>query len=213
MGYVAQVFAVDVAQVKKSLGSKNQQLFDKSLNSDFFTLYANQLNDVDFSEIIHDLLFKYKQPNDRRKSIIELFRFKDASGLNRWHSSAYGYGMIVICDVLGKRFTEDDVFYSGDSWDSLVELFLNNNTSITLQRMWEPLNLFDIPKITDFPVISQYTKAEIKFLRSKVPELEFAVKEASLAENDHDLAILFDAFKKGIDTCSKLDTEWVSFLH
>ena len=80
--------------------------------------------------------------------------------------------------------------------------------------MWQTEKLFDIPEISDFPVISHYSKEEVNYLLEELKKMELdGNKESSDDEDVEDLHELLKAFRNGLQVCKDKDVEWVSFMH
>ena len=211
MGYTAQPFAVDLCKVRQVLGSNDLTLLEKLKSSDLYDTYADQSEDCDFDEILKDLIVRYVKPSERKEpGFLGLFKNKQGSGLNPKFAHEYGYGLLVICGTLGTYLSEGgDIFYAGDFWEELNELLKSKGMTIDLDRMWETEKLFDIPDISDFPVISHYSKQEIDYLLTELNKIEIDSNNSELEESYE----LLKAFRDGLQICKDKDVEWISFLH
>jgi hypothetical protein len=217
MGYTAQTFAVDIEKVKNVFGSKDNELLEKIKKSTLYKCYADQHEGDKFDEALKDIICNYINTNDlkKRNLLSSLFSKGKSSGLKTDLASEYGYVVLLICDTIGQHLSKGgDYFYAGDAWKEANELLTQNGSKINLDRMWQPKNLFDIPRITDFPVISHYSSYEIEHLLDVFTRIEIDEQKADvLSENTDDLHILLKAFRDGLLVCKKSNVEWVSFLH
>jgi hypothetical protein len=217
MGYSAQPFAVDLDEVRNILGSNDIELLEKIRSADLYENYADQAEDCDFDEILEDLIINYVKPGDRKATggVLGLFKSKPNSGLNPKLAHRYGYAMLVICDTLGTFLApQGDIFYSGKIWEEANELFKNKGITIDLDRMWQTEKLFDIPDISDFPVISHYSKQEVSYLLDEIQKIGIDEDKAnSESENYDEVHELLKAFRDGLRICWDKDVEWVSFMH
>lgn len=216
MGYTAQPFAVDLDKVRQVLGSNDLTLLEKVKSSPLYDTYASQ-SDCDFDEILKDLIVRYVKPSDRKEAggLFGMFRKKQASGLNPKVAHEYGYALLVICDTLGTYLSEGgDIFYAGDIWKEANGLLKSSGISVDLDRMWETEKLFDIPDISDFPVISHYSKQEVSHLLTELNKIETDKAPPNSNNDDFEgLPELLKAFRAGLQICHDKNVEWVSFLH
>ena len=85
---------------------------------------------------------------------------------------------------------------------------------IDLGDMFEPHNIFDIPKIEDFPAINYFTKQDIEHINSVMDKIEI---NESKADNDNDdfdevqemLKNIRDSFR----ACKDENVEMITFTH
>jgi hypothetical protein len=217
MGYAAQPFAVDLDKVRQVIGSNDLQLLEKIKSSHLYNHYKSVAKDCDFDEILHDLIVRYIKPADRKETggLFGLFKSKQTSGLNPKFAHQYGYALLVICDTLGTFLSPGgDIFYAGEFWKEANDLFKNKGITIDLDRMWQEEKLFDIPKITDFPVISHYSKQEVSYLLTELNKIDIDEKKADSNSDDFDdFQMLLKTFRDGLQICKDKNVEWVSFLH
>lgn len=217
MGYVAQPFAVDLDKVRQVIGSNDLELLEKVKLSKLCHHYASQAKDCDFDAILKDLIVHYIKPADRKETsaLFGLLKSKQTSGLNPKYAHQYGYALLTICDTLGTYLSEGgDIFYAGEFWEEANELFKSKGITIDLNRMWKAEKLFDIPDISDFPVISHYSKQEVRYLLTELNKIEIDEKKAD-SNNDglDEFQELLKTFRDGLQICSDKNVEWVSFLH
>ncbi|MBT1685505.1 DUF7691 family protein [Dawidia soli] len=215
MGYYALPFAVDLEKVRRVLGSKDEQLAEQIKASDLYDTYADQ-SEVDFDEIIDDLVFRYIKPADRKagnNGFLGLFKSRPSTGLNPQVAHQYGYALLLTCDVLGTRVAPDEeIFYAGRVWKRLNELLDNAGAKVNLDRMWGEKDVFDIPPSNDFPGISHYSKPEIDHLLAVLSKIQLTEKDKQ-SDDGEVLQELMAAFSEGLQLCRGKDTEWVAFIH
>ncbi len=212
MGYYAQVFAVDLEKIKQVIGSNDLSLLEKIKSSDLYETYESQSEDVDFENLVKELLFNNPNSYNRKETskFFGLFKSKPTFGLNPKYAPEYGYAMLVICDALG-FFQPDcaEVLYTGDIWKETNKLFKNKGINIDLDRMWQTENLFDIPEINDFPVISHYSKNDIDYLLLELKKNNLEIE----TKNNPDLKEFITTFREGLQFCKDKNLEWISFIH
>ncbi len=218
MGYSAQAFAVDLDKVRQVIGSNDLVLLEKIKFSSLYDNYASQAEDCDFDEILKDLIVSHSKPAVEKDTggLFGFFKRKPATtGLDPKLAHQYGYALLVICDTLGTSLSEgSDVFYAGEVWKEANKLFKSKGITIDLDRMWLTEDLFEIPPIGDFPVISHYSKQEITYLLEALNKIEIDEEKAdSNNENFDELQELLKAFRDGLQICKNENVEWVSFLH
>jgi hypothetical protein len=215
MGYSAQPFAVDIEKVKKAFGSKDQQLLEDVRESRLYEVYADQHEEGLFDKCLVDIIFKYISPENRTKTF-SFANLNDITGLNERAGYVYGYAIMAICEVLGNFLTENegDIFYTGKVFDKTCEFLRSKGFKITMERFWEPMKIFDIPFIEDFPVISMFTKDEIKYLFDELLKTELDENKADPDNDDYDEQTeLLVVFRDKLKLCLDKDVEWVSFTH
>ncbi|MBL0745648.1 DUF7691 family protein [Chryseolinea lacunae] len=217
MGSVAQPFAVDLESVRKVLGSNDVAFIEKVKKAKRYDTYADQSEDVDFDELLEDLIVRYIKPENRRPldGVVGVVKGKTASGLRRKYAHEYGYALLVICDALGTYLSpQGDIFYAGKVWKEANALFKSKGMKLDLDRMWKTEKLFDIPDIEDFPAISHYTKDEVSYLLTELNKIGIDEKKANHESDDFSpLQQLLKAFRDGLQICKDKNVEWVSFLH
>lgn len=217
MGNYAIPFAVSIDKVREVLGSKDTELLEKVQSANLYENYASQAEDCDFDEILEDLIIRYIKPGDRKATggVLGFLKSKPGSGLNPKLAHRYGYALLVICDTLGTYLEpHGTTYYAGSVWKQANDLFQNKGISPDLDRMWQTEKLFDIPDISDFPVISHYSKEEVNYLLEELKKIEIDEnKESSDDEDVEELHELLKAFRDGLQVCKDKDVEWVSFMH
>lgn len=209
MGYAAQTFAINIQQVKDVFGSNDEILFKQVKQSSMYEVYAEQDEDGLFEQCLKDIIFNYVKPANRKvsRTFFGLFNSSSGSGLT-YKGHLYGYNLIAICDVLGTFLTEEegDIFYTGDDFDEANHWLKNKGFTITMERFWNTEDIFDIPKIDDFPVISSFNKTEIAYLHHELTKL-------NLADTDFEQKELLIYFRDKLKVCIDKNTEWLSFTH
>src|SRR5581483_6815759 len=84
MGYYIFSYAINAGQIRDSLGSRDQDLYDYVLETDTFSLYADQDGDWDvpMKDALHHLIF--------------------GEPYNRASMHSYWYALIALCAYLGE---------------------------------------------------------------------------------------------------------------
>lgn len=216
MGYSAQPFAVDIQKVKDAFGSKDQTLLDKVKRATLYDVYVKQHNEGEYDKCLEDIIFNYVKPSDRKegKKFFGLMKSTPSSGLkNRGH--AYGYALMAICEVLGTFLADEgDIFYTGDIFDQTNEFLTEKGFKTTMEKFRETERIFDIPKIYDFPVISSYSKEEIRYLYDELIKLNIDESKANSDNDNYDEQEgLLKYFRDKLKVCIDNDTQWLAFTH
>lgn len=224
MGMIAIPFAVDIEKVKNVLGCKDGNLLEKIKTADLYDNYASQTEDFpdpkyhyDFDAVLEDLIFHYVKPEDRKakSSFFGLKKLKPDTGLKENMGHAYGYALLVICDHLGTHLLPFcDGFYYGRAFEAAVEIMKEKGLQIDMSDMFEPHEVFDIPKIADFPAIHLYSKQDIDLIVSVIEQVDIDEKKADCDNEDFDevqemLKNIRDSFR----TCKKQNLQMVTFTH
>jgi len=208
MGYSAQPFAIDIQKIKEVFGSKDQALLDKAKKTTMYHAYVDQHQEGLYDKCLEDIIFNYVKPADRKET------GKLSSGLTE-SGHEYGYALMSICEVLGIFLAEEgDIFYTGNIFDRTNEFLSEQGFTITMDRFWEGETIFDIPVIDDFPVISSYTKKEIRYLYEGLLRLHI---DESKTNPDYDTfdeqEALLMFFRDKLEVCIDNDVEWLAFTH
>jgi hypothetical protein len=216
MGYAAQPFAVDIQRVKDVFGSKDQILLDKAKKSKLYDTYADQHDDGEYDRCLEDIIFNYVKPSDRKetKKFFGLMKSVPSSGLDE-SGHVYGYALMAICEVLGTFLADEgDIFYTGDIFDQTNEFLKEKGFKITMERFWETEIIFDIPDIDDFPVISSYSKEEVRYLYDELIKLNIDESKANSDNDNYDeKEELLKFFRDKLKICIDNSTQWLAFTH
>lgn len=213
MGYFVIPFSVKIDDVRQVLGSKDASWLPKFQQAECYATYADQY--PNFDAILHELIFDYKKPENRKKVRDKKFLFwggkerNEDCGLRLFEPHEYGYALIVICDTLGKNLTDyQDIFCAScDDWTIVNNILTDYQFPLTLDRMWEEHNIFDLPQIPDFPAISYYSLQEISSMLTLIEQID---KDT---EANNDVREILTYFQNGLQLCQDRQTEWVSFVH
>lgn len=224
MSMIAIPFAVDINKVKSVFGCKDTALLKKIKEADLYDNYASQSDDFpdpkyqyNFDEALEDILFKYIKPSERKskRSFLSFFKSRPDTGLDERIAHGYGYVLLVICDYFGTHLLPQcDGFYYGRDFKAAVEVMKQHELQLDLGDMFEQHDVFDIPKIADFPAIKHFTKPEISHINSVMSKVEIDESKTDFDNEDFDevqemLKNIKDAFKY----CEEHDIEMVTFTH
>jgi len=214
MGIIAIPFAVDIEKVKSVFGCRDRELLEKIKTAELYDHYASQ---DDFDEALEDIIFNYVKPGDRKSknSFLGLVKSKPTSGLNENIGYSYGYVLLVICDYFGTQLLPNcDGFYYGRDFQAAFEIMKEKGLQIDFGDMFEPHQIFDIPKIADFPAINCFTKRDIEHFNSIMNKVEIDEGKADIDNDDFDevqemLKNIRDSFR----ACKDNNVEMITFTH
>jgi len=224
MSMIAIPFAVDIEKVKAVFGCKDRELLEKIKTAGLYDNYASQDDDFpdpkyqyDFDRALEDIIFNYVKPEDRKSksSFLGLVKSKPTSGLTENIAHGYGYVMLVICDYFGTHLLPQcDGFYYGRDFEAAFELMKEKGLQIDFGDMFEQHQIFDIPKIADFPAINLYTKQDIEHFNSIMDKVEIDESKADDENEDFDevqemLKNIRDSFR----SCRDKNVEMITFTH
>jgi hypothetical protein len=222
MGMYAIPFAVDIEKVKAVFGCKDRELFEKIKTADLYDHYVSQIEDLsdnqyDFDQALEDIMFNYIKPAERKvkSSFFGLIKSKTSSGLKEDKGYVYGYVLLVICDYFGTHLLSDwDGFYWGKDFKEANKILKGKGLQIDLEDMIESHNIFDIPKIIDFPAISCYIKPDIEHINSIINKIEIDEDRANYDTDDFDeVQVMLKNIRDSFRTCKDKNLEMITFTH
>lgn len=205
MGYYIFSYGIDLQKVEKSIGSKDQILFDEILKSDTYDTYSSQ----DFEgcmptkEALHNIIFG--EP------------YKDSN------AHVYGYAFISLCAYLGKKVPFGQEIKLGYETD-LINKYLSQDFNIDID-IEETLLInnpdFGLPKIEDWPlsgILEREELLELSALLSPVEITEQQIEELWDGEDDEDedKACAYEhilGVKGNIAFCIENNLSFISFCH
>jgi hypothetical protein len=208
MGYAAQPFAIEIQKLKDVFGSKDQALLEKAKKTRMHDVYADQEQTGLYDKCLEDIIFHYIKPEDRPENK------KQFNGLEE-SGHEYGYALMAISEVLGVFLAEEgDIFYTGRVFDQTNEFLKEKGFTITMERFWDAEYLFDIPRIEDFPVISSFTKKEVRYLYEELLKLHIDESKTDPDSDTYDeQEALLEFFRDKLEICINHDVEWLAFVH
>ena len=146
MGLITYPISINIKHFHQSvLGQKDDLLYDAITHS---PLYLQLEDEQSFKREIKDLLFNYKQPENRNptpKKLFGLIKANDDSGLEgEWND--YGYALLCICSVTGKPFETNDYDYVySEQWWEINTKLREINSKFDLNKFTENVKVFDTP--------------------------------------------------------------------
>lgn len=214
MGLTAIPFAVDVAKVRAVFGSKDRDLLEKIKTANLYSHYARQSKatlpayQYNFDKALEDIIFRYVRPENRETKTAK-------SGLDENIAHGYGYALLVICDHLGTQCLQNcDGFYYGEDFETAADVIKKAGLNMDLGDMFEGHEVFDIPRIADFPAIKLFTKQEIDHINQVMDGVEIDESKADIDNEGFDevqemLMNIRDCFR----LCKEKDVELITFTH
>jgi hypothetical protein len=224
MSMIAIPFAVDLEKVKSVFGCKDRELLEKIKKADLYDTYASQDDDFadpkyqySFDDALEDIFYNYIKPAERKskRSFLGLIKSKQDSGLNEGIAHGYGYVLLVICDYLGTHLLPQcDGFYYGRDFQAAFEIMKQQGLRIDFSDMFEQHDVFDIPKIADFPAIKHFTKSEITEVNAVMRKIEINESRTDFAnENFDEVQEMLKNIKDSFKYCEQHNLEMVTFTH
>ena len=223
MSIVATPFAIDIQKVKSVFGCKDRVLLEKIKNSDLYSHYENQDDfagteyQYDFDQALEDIIFNYINPEDRKvkSTFLGLMKSKTTSGLNDKIGYGYGYVLLVICDYFGKNLlSECDSFYYGRDFEEAFEIMKSKGLQFDLREIFETHDVFDIPKISDFPAITYSTKHDVEHVNSIFDDIEIDETKTNIEDDNFDeVQYLLKNIRYCFRTCKENNLELITFAH
>ncbi len=224
MSMIAIPFAVDIKKVKAVFGCQDKELLEKIKTADFYENYASQDKDFpdpkyqyDFDQALEDIFFNYIKPEDRKSksSFLGLVKSKPNSGLNENIGFGYGYVLLVICDYFGTHLLPYcDGFYYGRDFEAAFRIMKENGLQIDLNDMFEQHEVFDIPKISDFPAIKYFTKQDVEHINSIMDKISIDEDKADDNNEDFDeVQSMLKNIRDSFRTCKDQNVEMITFTH
>jgi len=224
MGMIAIPFAVDINKVKSVFGSRDRNLLEKIKEAGLYDNYASQDDDFpdpkyqyNFDDALEDILFKYKKPSERKSKIsfLSFAKLTPDTGLDERIAHGYGYVILVICDYFGTHLLPQcDGFYYGQDFKSAFKIMKEHGLQLDLGDMFEQHDVFDIPKIADFPAIKHFTKSEIDHINDVMDKIEIDESKTDMESEDFDeVQDMLKNIKDSFNYCREHDIEMVTFTH
>lgn len=223
MSYIAIPFAVDYQKVKRVFGSNDRVLFENVKATELYDNYASQSNEgdskyhYDLEEILHDIIFNYIKPENRKtkSSFLGLVKSTQGSGLKENMGHAYGYALIAISGYLGTHLLPYcDGFYCGDWFEEAHKIIKLNGLKVDIGEMFEQHNLFDIPKPVDFPAMFCFSKSDVAHVNAIMSSVEIDEEKADdNNENFDEVQDMLKNIRDSFKTCADNNVEMITFAH
>lgn len=225
MSMTAIPFAVDIEKVRAVFGCKDDNLIEQIKTAELYDHYSTFSDDSadatfkkEFDNALRYIVFNYLQPEERRSEKSKfwgLVKSKPPTGLNENIGYVYGYVLLVICDYFGTHLLPDcDGFYWGRTFKAAVAILKEKGLQVDLENIIESRELFDIPKIADFPAINYFTKGEIEHINAIMAKIEIDESKCDYDSDEFDevqdmLINIRDSFR----ACEEQNVEMVTFTH
>ena len=224
MSMTAIPFAVDIDKVNAVFGCKDRELLEKIKEADLYDNYASQDDDFpdpkyqyNFDDALEDIFFKYIKPSERKSksSFLGLVKSKADTGLDEKIAHGYGYVLLVICDYFGTHLLPQcDGFYYGRDFEAAFEIMKQYGLQLDLGDMFEQHDVFDIPKIADFPAIKHFSKSEISDINSVMEKIEIDESKTDFDNEDFDeVQEMLKHIKDSFKYCNQHNLEMITFTH
>jgi hypothetical protein len=215
MGIYAIPFAVDIEKVKAVFGCKDKELLDKIKTAYMYEHYASETEG--FDEALEDIFFKNIKPKkSKEKSIFwDFLKSINSSKSSEKDGSVYGYVLLVICNYFGTHLLEHcDGFYWGKIFKAASKLLREKGLQINFEDIFEHHDVFEIPKIIDFPAITCYSKKEIDHFNSILYKIEIDEDKAYFGKDNYDeLQGMLHDIRESFRICKEKNVEMIVFTH
>ena len=195
MSYTFHPFAVSVATIRKTCGSKNKKLIEKLVEE-----FGEQF--PEFDELDKDAVSMSKAVDD----------LVMGAKLNKDSGFKYGYALKFVCEHLGKPLPNE--FWLDAGWD-WVEDF---DAALTDAGIDKKLFRLDphltargapvtLPKINDFPAIGYVLEAEIAKIHPALP------KSGDDSIKDEEIAETLGQLREWFQECARTHMDLICFYH
>lgn len=205
MNRIVIPIGIDIDSVKSLFGCKDEVLFNELINSNYFKKFDE---DFSFKNELYDIIFNYVPPQNRiikPSKLFGLIKGDDGRGLSGdWND--YGYALLTICCLFGKKFSGDDTVFKYDgSWWQINTLLRENKAGFDLSRMHQSRQIFDTPYEKDGIYVNYYDKKEVKEFVGLVLKMEQEIKKENL--------LMYNILKNGLIYCKANSYDLVIFSY
>ena len=203
MGYYIFSYGIETDKIKNVFNSNNENILKLIKKSETFEGYK------DFSpegfkttpeKALDDII--YNKPYDEKSNF------------------AYGYAIICISDVLGKKlpYTHEIKFgYETDLIDQYLDESFEIADFLIDDILFDEIPPFNIPLIDDWPVIGICNQKKLKELQNILKDVKITDEVIeSLEEENDDKACAYmhiKGLKENIEYCIKNNWDMINFCH
>lgn len=208
MGYYIFSYSIDAEQVKRTIGSNDQALYDAVVQTEEFECYADQ----DFEG--------HTKTRQALEHLILGKRFSLFSKYNKSSAHAYWYAFIAICAHLGEKLpSTHDIKLSYET--DLINEYLQSDFGIDV-KIEELLlsnedGFFGLPEVKDWPLCGLWPSEQLLRLREQFASVTISNDELQhLAEEDDEKEMAYDSIRQikfNIAHCIDNKTSLISFCH
>ena len=201
MGYYIFSYVINKTQVEQSFGSKDEQLLNKVLNTQYLS-YNKKYNVERYNELkaaLEEMIFG--EPYDKDK-------FSD-----------YWYAFIALCEYLNKSTTPYMEIKAGHVTDVVDKVFASEyGIKINIEDLLLNSKVgFGLPEHKSFPAYGMWEKADLHEIHSLIKDIHITDDQLEIMEGeDYDKYEASRIIKKiGEDVVHCLENELmlVSFCH
>ena len=209
MAYQAYLYAADPEKVKTAFGSKDQELLEKVKQNEVYLAHDRQISV--FKHLMIDIFMHYEGIENSPKKSFGIFNKKPVKGygLSPRYSETYGFALESLCDYFGEALQDPEEIYGfGKHWDLADKILTEKNSPLHINQMTVPGDLFDIPKIKKFPVISSFDTDALR----KWDEVLQSVDALQNNSEEQEIKLL-QLFHKHVKRCLELNVHMIYFLY
>lgn len=201
MGFYIFSYAINAGQIKDSLGSCDQDLYDYVSETKIFSRYArgDSSGDLSMKEALHHLIF--------------------GEPYNHTSIHSYWYCLIALCAYLGEDLAgthEIKLRYETDIIDALLIADFDIDLQIEDVLLGQ-LPPFGIPAPTDFPVCGIVQEKELLELQTAFKDIHITDEQLEqLLEEDDEKEMAYDSIrqiKQNVAYCIENNRQLISFCH
>lgn len=195
MSFTFHPFAVSIAAIKKTCGSKDAMLIEKLVKK-----FGEQFPGID--ELDEDAVSMPKAIED----LVMGAKLNEDSGFK------YGYALKFLCEQLGKPLPNE--LWSGARWDWVEDV----DAALTDAGIDKKLFRLDphltargapvtLPKINDFPAIGYVLDAEFAKILPALP------KSGDNSIKDEEIAESLGQLRQWFEECARTHMDLICFYH
>ncbi|SHF43363.1 DUF7691 family protein [Dysgonomonas macrotermitis] len=205
MDYYIFSYAVDIGQIAKAIGSKDDLLFENIQKEEVFKNYSEQNTDLNLSleKALYHII--YGEPYRKRSE------------------STYWYALIALCAYYSESLPFFRDIILGRETD-LIDDFVKNDFGIdltTVQLLLDKYPYFNLPQNDGIPMVGIIPPTKMKSVcrmmnRILINDLDIKVLLDHEDRDDDEKAIIYEAIKgvkSNIDFCSERNLSLISFCH
>lgn len=201
MGYNIFSYGINSNRIQASIGSKDNNLYNRILATDTFELYSSQ---------------DFKDHTTTREALDHLIFGKP---YNNRSAHAYWYAFIALCALLGESLPATHEINLGYETD-LINGYLESDFGLKMtieEVLINERNPFGLPSVTDWPLSGLLEKSDLIALQPKFNAINITEDMLEkLLDEDEEKEMAYDSIKQikeNITHCIKLDMELISFCH
>ena len=208
MGYYMFSYAIDSSKVRGVIGTKDQDLFDRVLETEEFDLYASQ---------------DEKGNKTTRRALEELILGRRHSLFSKYDEASahtYWYAFIAICGWLGERLPASHEIKLRHETD-LIDHYLKSDFGISVQidvlLLDGKVEVFNLPKVKNWPLCGLWDREQLTRQQQRFAPVEITDDQLQqLSQEDDKKEMAYDSIrqiKENITYCLGKELSMITFCH